>query len=426
MMDPSEERELNKQLLRYLNDKVAVSASERSETRRILNKYITNGHVWRFIVENCKIPLRGDLLYTGSMYDGLKTQAADEVDVMIPLKIRGGVEVEERAQNRQIPHGFARLKLLRPGEYGYDRFLDYDDYLKVDKVYQHLESLVDRAINQFEINEGISLRSVKHGPAVQLDVYRYDKKLMSIDLVMAFEVSGEFYVTKKYSETAHSCDRYFDISTLFRQSFSLKEKEIFNRLDGQGNGCKKEVLKIMKTIVSTDNSQLRGNLTSYHLKNAFLRHLDGSRHLFVDWSNIMISQRFLGFLTFLVVELDRNFPSFFIPEMTLLDVMETTKLEMKYRLQRIINSSQLRRDILKSEPMQEVNPEEPDHTHDSQGLLTPGEIIGGAVIAAVAGTAFVANRYLREQDEKTSSKATTTSPSSSQQQTQPKDECVVM
>lgn len=107
----------------------------------------------------------------------------------------------------------------------------------------------------------------QHGPAVQVDIFKKEpyEYLLSVDLVPCFQIgSDNYYAAKSYS------GRRFVSSSglLWRQSFSLKEKQLLEYMD-RDHGCRHELLRIVKTIVNRERSSL-GKLESYHLKTAFM------------------------------------------------------------------------------------------------------------------------------------------------------------
>ena len=94
-------------------------------------------------------------------------------------------------------------------------------------------------------------------------------KLLSCDLVPSFRMGDNLYVAKPYPEHGGSnlpCDRRL----LWRQSFSLEEKEMLVDMDKDDQGCRHELLRIVKAIFRIDSSTF-GKLTTYHLKTVFLR-----------------------------------------------------------------------------------------------------------------------------------------------------------
>ena len=71
---------------------VKIFEENMARTRRLMNDYVEN-QVMAFCKQRSSLPIL-KLEYTGSVYERLKTEAADEVDVMVVLKTtRGEIEV---------------------------------------------------------------------------------------------------------------------------------------------------------------------------------------------------------------------------------------------------------------------------------------------------------------------------------------------
>ena len=71
---------------------VKISEDDMARARRLVTDYV-QGQVMVFCKQRSSLPIL-KLEYTGSVYERLKTEAADEVDVMVVLKTtRGEIEV---------------------------------------------------------------------------------------------------------------------------------------------------------------------------------------------------------------------------------------------------------------------------------------------------------------------------------------------
>ena len=66
---------------------VKISEVDMARSRELVRNYV-EGQVMVYCRQNSALPILR-LEYTGSVYEGLKTEAADEVDVMVVLKTIG-------------------------------------------------------------------------------------------------------------------------------------------------------------------------------------------------------------------------------------------------------------------------------------------------------------------------------------------------
>ena len=94
---------LTKKLRNYSVKYVKISESEISVSRRLVKEHIED-QVMNYCRRNSTLPILR-LEYTGSVYERLKTEAADEVDVMVVLQTKSDVVL----QATEVP-GYARLK----------------------------------------------------------------------------------------------------------------------------------------------------------------------------------------------------------------------------------------------------------------------------------------------------------------------------
>ena len=63
---------------------VKISEEDMTRTRKLVKDYIED-RIMAYCRQNSELPIL-NLQYTGSVYERLKTEAADEVDVMVVLK----------------------------------------------------------------------------------------------------------------------------------------------------------------------------------------------------------------------------------------------------------------------------------------------------------------------------------------------------
>lgn len=260
--------DLNYQLRYYSAQHVKIQESDYKRANSLVDDYVKD-EVLNYIRQNSEIPLR-NLEYTGSQYEHLKTEAADEVDVMIVLDAKRHITVEEVDK---VP-GWAKLRVHKTDS-PFMKYANSEHYILPEVMLsQWLYSFVTKARNAFQkktANSPFSLEVRKHGPAVQLDITEVSSgKTLAVDLVLAFGFDDhEFYVAKPYKIKNPNKHLPCSKDILLRKSFSTREKAKLKSMDNMDSGCRHELLRIVKTIVRND-STLKGKLTTYHLKTAFL------------------------------------------------------------------------------------------------------------------------------------------------------------
>ena len=332
---------LTRKLRNYSVKHVKISEADMTRTKKLVKDYIEDEIMW-YCRRNSTLPIQ-KLEYTGSVYERLKTEAADEVDVMVVLKTTkpwfwGDPEV--MVEETDIP-GYVRLKTTM-ADSKLRKYVSSEGYIIPERLRNGwFYSLVDQAVRDFRgrsPDSDVNLVLRCHGPAVQLDISQKGtgEILLSADLVPCFEISSDDYFVAK---------RYTGSYLLWRQSFSLKEKELLRRMDKDDHGCRHELLRIVKTIVKRERTSL-GRLNSYHLKTAFMHYIKEKTDDWAGWNSL--GEHFVGFLAELQASLERgNLPHYWLPDVNLLDDIHPGVVEqMAYRLKRILNSEAVRNDIL--------------------------------------------------------------------------------
>ena len=336
-----EDDTLTRKLRNYSVKNVKISEDDMKRTRKLVKDYIED-EIMSYCRRNSTLPIQ-KLEYTGSVYERLKTEAADEVDVMVVLKTTkpwfwGDPEV--MVQETDII-GYVRLKTTM-ADSKLCKYVSSEGYIIPERLRNGwFHSLVDQAVRDFRArspSSDVKLLLRYHGPAVQLDIVQKgtEEKLLSADLVPCFEINSDDYFVPK---------RYAGSDLLWRQSFSLKEKDLLRCMDKDDHGCRHELLRIVKTIVKRERTSL-GRLNSYHLKTAFMHYIKEKTD---DWAGRnSLGKHFVGFLAELQASLERgNLPHYWLADVNLLDDIHPGVVEqMAYRLKRILNSETVRNDIL--------------------------------------------------------------------------------
>ena len=353
---------LTKELHIY-SDNEKIRKREKARARNLVEDYVED-QVMKYCRENSPLPIK-ELVYTGSFYERLKTEAYDEVDIMVVLEIKPGRPCSRSnpkvvVENHDTPAGFVRFKAMEGSKLQQYVSEGYIDPERFRNGWAH--SLVHRAANGFNSsshNSDIRLDVYQHGPAVQLDITekRTDDKLLSVDLVPCLETEdGEYFVPKPNRSnnllSVPSPDRL-----LWRQSFSLKEKDMLKCMDKDDHGCRHVLFRIVKTFVKRERTTF-GKLNSYHLKTAFMHYIEENRD---NWAGKnSLGDHWLGFLGKLQGFLENEtLPHFEFPVVNLLDhdgINPVVARQMANRLKKIraiseqIRTSSTGRRLLQADP----------------------------------------------------------------------------
>ena len=331
---------LTQQLRRYSADHVKITKEDTDQAKRLVDSYIKNG-VLQYISSNSQPLDISKQEYTGSLYERLKTEAADEVDVMVVLQT---AKQEVTQEDAGVP-GFVLLKAGKDSPL--QKYTNTDDYIIPDKLRASwFYGLVQKAVNELAANSPalpVEMDVRAHGPAVQLDITdKTSGKKLSADLVPSFQLgSTDYFVAKSYTgKTSPACDP----KLLWRQSFSLREKARLQEMDKEDQGCRHELLRIVKTMIRAEPTFAK--LTSYHLKTVFLRYNANPK---LSWSKDVLGERFIEYLELLFAAVNRKtLDHFWVEGVNLLDNIPSKTLEnMADRLRRILDSEKERNKVLK-------------------------------------------------------------------------------
>ena len=337
IMEQAEVREedtptLTKKLRDFSVKYVKISEEDMTLARKLVKEYIED-KIIMYCQENSKIQIL-KLEYTGSFYEKLKTEAADEVDIMVVFKT-------QRAEIKVKESGVPGFVLLMARESSVLRNYAWDNGCIIPTcIRDSWFSLVQRAVNYVHAKPPFSEVHVllrNHGPAIQLDI----EKILSVDLVPCFQVEGKYYVPKPLKGK-----RFVSYPELpfWRQSFSVEEKQVLQLMDRRDHGCRHELLRIVKTVVKRPETSLP--MDSFYLKNAFMHYIYGGGK---DWaSGDALGKHFLNFLETLRIHMERrSLPHYFLPDANLLDdFKEEVVKQMENRLRRILESEKRLNKIL--------------------------------------------------------------------------------
>ena len=325
-----EEETLTRKLRTYSVKNVKITEADMARTKKLIKDCI-EGEVMKYCRQNSPLPILR-LEYTGSVYEGLKTEAADEADIMVVLKT---ARQEVAPENTEIP-GYVRLKARDNSKLRHHA--SSTGYIFPERLRNGwFNGLVARAVNNFNniLISDVHLGMRCQGPATQIDIRekKTNEILLSTDLVPCFQTGpDDYFVPKSYTFKGFS-----QPELLWRQSFSLKEKAILQHMDTD-QGCRHELLRVVKTIVNKEERSSLRPLRSYHLKTAFMHYIKENP---VNWDNNSLGRHFHGFLQRLQTSLaEKNLPHYWLRGVNLLeeDFSPVVIQQMENRLENILTS----------------------------------------------------------------------------------------
>lgn len=334
---PQADESLTRKLRDYSFNHVKVNEANMAYTRKLVKDNIED-QVMRYCRQKSKLPIL-KVEYCGSVYERLETEPADKVVVMVVLKTgKSWMWGEEVSMETSNVTGYVRLRTRWNSKFR--KYANPERYLDPERLGRGwLYTLVDQAVRYFrDISSpsGVHLDVYSSGPSVELDVVkkRTGEILLTADLIPCFEFeSGDYFVAKPYKGRRYVSSP----ELLWRQSFSLQEKEMLEKMDSGDGGHRHNLFRIVKTIMTRESGPL-GRLDSYHLKTAFMHYISERRE---KWNGEnALAHHFLGYLGNLQTWLECGIlPNYWQRDVSILEDFDQGPLEiMAKRLERILNS----------------------------------------------------------------------------------------
>lgn len=332
--NPIRPKELLKNLRKYHREKVRLPAGDTQWAKQLVYAHTQT------LLQYCKkeTGVVRNMEYGGSMYERLESKRGNEFEVMVVIK----TGLEDVAVEDVVPNLYSKLKLVTAqADTKLVRFTDTCDYLRPERMQNWLDKLAQEwNENTKRFSDGARVRTHKHGTAVEIIIRDTNRggsvTAQMIPCVKIEDDSGtiHYYVPCAFQEyTKFELGNNAERSTLWRRTFSLKEREIVSNLDGSGRSmCRLECLKILKFLFSSDK-KLRV-FPFYLLKTAFLHYCT----IETEWRADNLAERFLGMLRYIQESVRRkDLPHYFLPSVNLLKGLSGSSLHAVHsRLQQLL------------------------------------------------------------------------------------------
>jgi len=287
------------------SNSISISESEKKMKVMLVQQFIKNDMIP--IMKRTDIHfniLYQEIFHTGSYFDGLRVNNANEFDLNVLLKIPGLKESAMLFEDKECDPGFATLKILGNVQEHFDA---------QQKMYSNVE-LLKRKLLQQE-NNGWVLRPEKTRRWLQSILC---KVLNGSELKQYYDKSGIQSISLKESGPAmtlqillNSNCQVDDNSPQWRLSFTDLEKKILYQ-----HGCAKMVIKLLKYFRDC-NPELQG-LSSYSLKTLVMLMI--RKDPTFEWKEEKSPNIFLDSLTYLHQMLENEFlPFYFHPQSNVIE-----------------------------------------------------------------------------------------------------------
>ncbi|XP_071965974.1 cyclic GMP-AMP synthase-like [Antedon mediterranea] len=293
------------ELRNYLKTEVTFTKLEQTQAKEAVQKIREAFHKFQH-----SSPFNFKQIYhQGSSYEGLKVIAADEFDLLIPLNLKSSDWKIKEPKEKDLGNYFW-IEKSEKSQNSNENDKTFDDLIEQErlipeKVRKCMQSTVQKAVNGMT---GMTINLRSSGPAITL---KFNDKKLSIDIVPGLILNGRHFVAKS---PRHLRD-HKEYGQLWRESFSKKEKKRIKAMDKM-NECRRDCLKILKTIREKRGESQLKLLSSYHLKTCML-HLANRSEL--SWEPDKLADRFKDLVQTLIDFLrDSNIPHFHCRSMNLI------------------------------------------------------------------------------------------------------------
>jgi len=343
------------------SNSISISESEKKMKVMLVQQFIKNDMIP--IMKRTDILfniLYQEIFHTGSYFDGLRVNNANEFDLNVLLKIPGLKESAMHFEDKQCDPGFATLKILGNVQEHFEaqqkmysqvellkrKLLQQENngwVLRPEKTRRWLQSILCKVLNGSELKHyydkiGIESISLKEsGPAMTLQILLNSNCQVDVDIVPAFVFKcrqileldyvgdelqrfWESHMEAEFEEygTLAIDENFFLIpkskhqdSPQWRLSFTDLEKKILYQ-----HGCAKMVIKLLKYFRDC-NPELQG-LSSYSLKTLVMLMI--RKDPTFEWKEEKLSNIFLDSLTYLHQMLENEFlPFYFHPQSNVIE-----------------------------------------------------------------------------------------------------------
>ena len=348
------------------SNSISISESEKKMKVMLVQQFIKNDMIP--IMKRTDVLfnlLYQEIFHTGSYFDGLRVNNANEFDLNVLLKIPGLKESAMLFEDTECDPGFATMKILGNVQDHFDtqekmyskvellkqKLLQQEMVgygwngwvLRPEKTRRWLQSILCKVLNGSELKHyydktGIESISLKEsGPAMTLQILLNNNCQVDVDIVPAFvfkctqilnldnvedelQLFWESYSEAEFEEFGPIAidEKFFLIpkskhhnSPQWRLSFPDMEKKILYQ-----HGCAKMVIKLLKYFRDC-NHELQG-LSSYSLKTLVMLMI--RKNPTFEWREENLPNIFLDSLTHLHHMLENEFlPFYFHPQSNVIE-----------------------------------------------------------------------------------------------------------
>nr|XP_022304997.1 uncharacterized protein LOC111112013 isoform X2 [Crassostrea virginica] len=268
---------------------------------------------------------------SGSYYDRTKIDYNDEFDFMF------FPDMKMEAVFTNCPPGYCKIRKGVTNSKDLDPYLNKDGFLVPGLFKQAMFDLFEKSLSDGTFREGrrTTRQTSKPGSPAYTILYNlgiHGKRPIDVDLVPAIRIEcwpkpakeiKPDWVKKETTERATRCfhavmktypENWPDGDLLWRISFTHAEKELILHANEKEKGCRKDIFRLLKKIkevMKSRNSNDIDKFCSYHLKMFMLKFFDKEKY-FRNEMKVDLLKKAIKKLGESVEH--GNIPNYFIPE----------------------------------------------------------------------------------------------------------------
>ena len=267
--------------------------------------------------------LTDELIGTGSAFDGTQVIAAENFDVLIPVRMP---EEDESSQWTSISgreslgwdsaSGYSLVlsdNLEETAAHHYKLIIE-NQFLSPMKARIFFRELIQNAVKEYPETAPYKITVSSVGSATSVNVLYDEECRLHIHFMPAVKLGSRLLTANPYPrcEQEHDCEEGY--RKLWQECYALQEAEKLSSMS-MHEMCHIRCLKIMKAIILNDNLHL-GKLSSYHCKTLLFYLMDKES----NWDCSKLGERVSDMLNMLDFYLrERRLPHYYLPEINLFE-----------------------------------------------------------------------------------------------------------